>query len=54
MHILAIGGHAGDMDLTAGAVLAQHILRGAPAGFRRAQAFSAPRGALHKRLQFFS
>ena len=28
MHILAIGGHAGDMDLTAGAVLAQHILHG--------------------------
>lgn len=29
------------------------IVRGAPAGFHRAQAFVAPRGALNKRLQFF-
>lgn len=29
------------------------IVRGAPAGFHRAQAFAAPRGALNKRLQFF-
>ncbi len=28
MHILAVGGHAGDMDLTAGAVLAEHVLAG--------------------------
>lgn len=28
MNILAIGGHAGDMDLTAGAVLAEHVLQG--------------------------
>ncbi|MFI6291683.1 PIG-L deacetylase family protein [Nonomuraea sp. NPDC050790] len=28
MNILAIGAHAGDMDLTAGAVLAQHVLNG--------------------------
>ncbi|MEV1249775.1 PIG-L deacetylase family protein [Nonomuraea sp. NPDC050022] len=27
-HVLAIGAHAGDLDLTAGAVLAQHVLRG--------------------------
>lgn len=27
-HLLAIGAHAGDMDLTAGAVLAQHVLEG--------------------------
>lgn len=27
-HVLAIGAHAGDMDLTAGAVLAQHAARG--------------------------
>ncbi|WP_327090562.1 PIG-L family deacetylase [Nonomuraea sp. NBC_01738] len=27
-HVLAIGAHAGDMDLTAGAVLAQHVLAG--------------------------
>ncbi|MDB4868689.1 MAG: LmbE family protein [Cohnella sp.] len=29
------------------------IVRGAPAGFKRAQAFMVPRGALHKRAQFF-
>ncbi|MFD1931009.1 PIG-L deacetylase family protein [Nonomuraea mangrovi] len=28
IHVLAIGAHAGDMDLTAGAVLAQHVLEG--------------------------
>ncbi|MGW0805039.1 PIG-L deacetylase family protein [Nonomuraea sp. NPDC002799] len=27
-HVLAIGAHAGDLDLTAGAVLAQHVLAG--------------------------
>ncbi|MEU4697984.1 hypothetical protein [Nonomuraea dietziae] len=27
-HVLAIGAHAGDMDLMAGAVLAQHVLEG--------------------------
>lgn len=30
------------------------IVRGAPAGFKRAQAFAVPRGALSKRVQFFS
>ncbi|TCZ71849.1 PIG-L family deacetylase [Paenibacillus albiflavus] len=29
------------------------IVRGAPVGFKRAQAFAVPQGALHKRLQFF-
>lgn len=29
------------------------IVRGAPAGFKRAQAFAVPRGALSKRMQFF-
>lgn len=32
-HILAIGGHAGDMDLTAGAVIAQYTLAGHKATF---------------------
>ncbi|CAH0121192.1 Mycothiol S-conjugate amidase [Paenibacillus sp. CECT 9249] len=29
------------------------VVRGAPAGFKRAQAFAVPRGALTKRVQFF-
>lgn len=29
------------------------VVRGAPAGFQRAQAFAVPEGALNKRLQFF-
>ncbi|HEX7055786.1 MAG TPA: PIG-L family deacetylase [Bacilli bacterium] len=32
-HILAIGGHAGDMDLTAGAVMAKYVLAGHKATF---------------------
>lgn len=32
-HILAIGGHAGDMDLTAGAVIAKYTQAGHKATF---------------------
>ncbi len=32
-HILAIGGHAGDMDLTAGAVMAKYVMEGHKATF---------------------
>lgn len=32
-HILAIGGHAGDMDLTAGAVIAKYVQAGHKATF---------------------